>query len=112
MTRSARLAALEKLAYFGPAADPRHLPYSRPPLTVGQIMYGIGSPACLLDAQEKRQLTDRIVGSGVDVNSPAKRLVSAGIGALAGNFIANMFGAGPFNRGIATAIGAKYGYNK
>lgn len=113
MTKSARLAAITKLAYFGPApviGVPCYGP--PPPMTVGQVMYNVNSPFSNFSAQNKRKITDRIVNTGLDVNDPAKKLLHAGIGALAGNFISNAIGAGPFMRGVATALGANYGYTK
>jgi hypothetical protein len=80
-------------------------------MTVGQVMYNANSPMSILSQSDRRKLTDKIVGAGINVNSPAKSLLRAGIGALAGNFISNMLGAGPFMRGVATAAGAQYGYN-
>lgn len=74
-------------------------------------MHDIANPFSPMSRPMARSLTDRIIDSGVDVNSPAKKLLHAGIGALAGNFISNMLGAGPFTRGVATTLGARYGYN-
>lgn len=103
--------ALEKLAYFGAAPVPGSPSFMHPTLTVGQMMYRAGGPYSPLSPAQTRSLNDKIVQTGIDVNSPAKRLLGAGIGALAGNFISNAMGAGPFMRGMATGIGAHYGYN-
>ena len=111
MTAEERTYALEKIAYFGPADVVGSPSYTRPPLTVGQMMYRSGGPYSPLTPVQSRELNDSIVRTGIDVNSPAKSLLHAGIGALAGNFISNALGAGPFMRGMATAIGANYGYN-
>lgn len=111
MTSAERDSALTKLAYFGTAAVAGAPAYFTPPLTVGQVMHDVSSPFSSLPPPLARRVNDDIVGSGVDVNSSAKRLLHAGIGALAGNFISNMLGAGPFMRGVSTALGAKYGYN-
>lgn len=112
MTREARYAAIEKIAFYGPASVTGIPSYTLPPATVGQVMYGAMNPAYGLPPWKARAIMNSIVDSKVDVNSPAKKLMNAGIGALAGNFISNMLGAGPFGRGMATAIGASYGYNK
>ena len=112
MTRGYADIALKKLAYYGPAPVQGAPVFVQPPLTAGQVLYGVGNPAYGLPPWKARAIANGIVRSGVDVNSPAKRLVNAGIGALAGNFVSNMLGAGPFGRGLATAIGASYGYNK
>lgn len=112
MTKEARIAAIEKIAYIGGGYDPEgYCTYRTPPPTVGQFMYNVNGPYSPLSSFEKRKITDRVVDTGIDVNSPAKSLLRAGIGALAGNFLANAFGAGPFMRGVATTIGANYGYN-
>lgn len=111
MTDVDRSRALTKLAYFGSAAVQGSPSFFPAPLTVGQVMHDISNPFSPMSRPMARSLTDRIVNSGVDVNSPAKKLLHAGIGALAGNFISNMLGAGPFARGVATTLGARYGYN-
>lgn len=110
MLDSTRRIALEKLAYFGPAYVAGAPSFYTPPLTVGQVMYNINNPASPLSQSDRRLLTNKIVQTNTNVNSPAKSLLRAGIGALAGNFIATTLGAGPFTRGMATAIGANYGY--
>ena len=111
MTEAIRKEALEKLAYFGPAPVTGAPMYFPPPPTVGQVMYGINGPMSPLSPADKRFLTDKIVNTGINVNAPGKSLIRAGLGALAGNFISNALGVGPFGRGLATAIGANYGYN-
>jgi hypothetical protein len=111
MTRKDRHIALTKLAFFGPAQVQGAPAFAVPPLTAGQVLYGVGNPAYGLPPWKARAIANGIVRSGVDVNSPARKLINAGIGALAGNFVSNMLGAGPFGRGLATAIGASYGYN-
>jgi len=103
--------ALEKLAYYGPAAVTGAPMYFPPPPTVGQVVYNINSPTSQLSPANRRFLTDKIVDTGINVNAPGKSLLRAGLGALAGNFISNALGVGPFGRGLATAIGASYGYN-
>ena len=110
MTKEARISSIMKLAYFGPASL-GHSSYRTPPPTVGQTIYNINGPYSPLQPLDRRMLTDRIVDTGLNVNSPAKNLLNAGLGALVGNFLSNAFGAGPFIRGAATAIGANYGYN-
>ena len=111
MTESIRQEALEKLAYFGPAPVQGVPPYTVPPATVGQVMYGINAPYSPLSPATRRFLNDKIINTGINVNAPGKSLIRAGLGALAGNFISNALGAGPFGRGLATGIGASYGYN-
>ena len=111
MTKGARVNALMKLAYFGPASVIGRCTYRTPPPTVGQTIYNINAPYSQIPQYEKRMLTDSIVDTGINVNSPAKSLFHAGIGALAGNFLSNALGAGPFLRGVATTLGASYGYN-
>ena len=110
MTDRIRAEALTKLAFFGPAPVPGAPYFAPPPLTVGQAMYNVNAFGSPLSMHDKRLINDKIVNSGINVNAPAKSLFRAGIGALAGNFIANALGLGPFNRGLATAIGANYGY--
>jgi hypothetical protein len=113
MTKTARFYALYKLAYFGPApvlGSPNYGP--PPPMTVGQVMYNVNIPSSPLQDADRRRMLDSIVNSGKNVNAPAKSLLNAGIGALAGNFISNALGAGPFMRGFATAVGAINGYNR
>lgn len=110
MTPELRTKALVKLAYFGAAAVPGMQQFTVPPLTVGQVMYNANALGSPMSMHEKRIFMDKVVNSGLNVNDPAKNLIRAGIGALAGNFIANALGLGPFKRGIATAIGANYGY--
>ena len=113
MTKTARVYALYKLAYFGPApvlGAPHFGP--PPPMTVGQVMYNANMPFSPLTGVDRRKMLDSIVNSGKNVNAPAKSLLNAGIGALAGNFISNALGAGPFMRGVATAVGAINGYNR
>lgn len=111
MNRILRERALEKLAYFGPVGVTGTPVYAvPPPPTVGQVMYGINSPYSPLSQADKRFLNDKIVGTGINVNAPGKSLLKAGLGALAGNFISNALGIGPFGRGLATGIGASYGY--
>lgn len=111
MNGAVRRHALEKLAYFGSAPVNGVPVYLTPPPTVGQVMYLANSPMSPLPPASGRFLTDRIVNTGINVNAPAKSLIRAGLGALAGNFISNALGAGPFGRGLATGIGATYGYN-
>ena len=113
MTETVRSLALTKLAYFGPApviGVPHYGP--PPPLTVGQVMYRANMPFLPLSGIDRRKMLDSIVDTGKNVNAPAKSLLNAGIGALVGNFISNQLGAGPFMRGVATAVGANYGYNR
>ena len=110
MTPDLRAKAIIKLAYFGAAPVPGAPQFTSPPLTVGQVMYNANAFGSPLSMQDRRAFTDKVVNSGLNVNDPAKSLIRAGIGALAGNFIANALGLGPFNRGVATAIGANYGY--
>lgn len=110
MTATARTEALTKLAFFGTAYVPGTPVFAPPAPTVGQAMYNVNAFGTPLSPHEKRVITDNIVNSGIDVNAPAKSLLHAGIGALAGNFIANTLGLGPLNKGLATAIGAYYGY--
>ena len=112
MTPDLRAKAITKLAYFGAAPVPGMLQFTSPPLTVGQVMYNANAFGSPLSMHDRRLFTDKVVNSGLSVNDPAKSLIRAGIGALAGNFIANALGMGPFKRGIATAIGANYGYGK
>lgn len=105
-----RKQAIEKLAFFGPAPVTGAPIYRTPPLTVGQSLYSL--PSMNLSPYHQREIHDKIVNSGLHVNKPAKSLLNAGIGALAGNFISTTLGMGPFMRGALTAIGANYGYNK
>lgn len=111
MTYEERMGAIEKLAYFGPAYVAGAPQYVVPPPTVGQVMYGINGPYSPLAPATRRFLNDKITNTGINVNAPGKSLIRAGLGALAGNFISNALGAGPFGRGLATGIGASYGYN-
>lgn len=106
-----RRLALEKLAFHGSAQVIGSPMYYTPPLSVGQVLYHVNSPYNPMTNHQKRQLIDSINGTKIDVNKPAKSLLRAGIGALAGNFISTALGAGPFMRGLSTAIGANYGYN-
>lgn len=138
MHNDIRRKALTKLAFYGSTwvtGSPR---FGIPQLTVGQAMYNLNSqtcnttnnnlstsniymprprttlasdPAFYASALGRRNITDQIVNTGIGVNSPAKSLLHAGIGALAGNFIANALKTGPFVRGLMTATGANYGYN-
>lgn len=110
IAKDTRQRALEKLAFFGPAAVSGSPFYTHPPMSVGQTMYAANASS-FLSTFQKRQINNRIVATGADVNSPVKNILKAGIGALAGNFIANALKAGPFMRGMITATGANYGYN-
>lgn len=111
MNSNIRRAALLKLAYFGPAWVPGAPFYqNQSPTAVGQVIY-MAKQDQSMPPMASRRLTDDIVSTGVNVNSPAKNLFKAGIGALAGNFISNALKAGPFVRGLMTATGANYGYN-
>lgn len=111
MIHAVRKEALEKLAYFGTASVSGTPVYLTPPPTVGQMLYNVNGPYSPLSQSDKRFLSDRIVNTGINVNASGKSLLRAGLGALAGNFISNALGVGPFGRGLATAIGANYGYN-
>lgn len=100
---------LVKSAFSGIAPVPGSPYFTPPPLTVGQTMYNVGVTDGLSPFQ-KRQINGAIVDTGLGVNSPAKNLLKAGVGAMAGNFIGKMLGVGPFWRGVMTATGANYGY--
>lgn len=75
-------------------------------------MYLAKAPKTNIPGMSGRDFTDSVIKTNVNVNAPAKSLLNAGIGALAGNFIANTLKTGPFMRGIMTAAGASYGYNR
>ena len=105
-------AVLCKMAYFGPApvfGSPVLPP--PPPLTVGQVMYNVSAPGSPMSGVQQREFKDQVVHTGLNVNSPARSLLRAGVGAVAGNLISNALGMGPFMRGVMTAAGAGYGYN-
>lgn len=101
--------SLVKSAFSGIAPVPGSPYYVPPTMTVGQTMYNVGVDSSLSPYQ-KRQINGAIVNTGIGVNSPAKNLLKAGVGAMAGNFIGKMLGVGPFWRGVMTATGANYGY--
>lgn len=120
MTSAQRATALVKLAFYpgvfsGSFGHPGTNPiagsttFFAPQITVGQAMTDIGALQTLSMADRRRAL-DQIVSTGIDVNSPAKKLLSAGIGALAGKMVTKALGFGPFAQGVASTIGANYGY--
>lgn len=108
MTGKARLSALSKLAFCGPADVYGSPSFDVPVPTVGQAMTGINANLSI-PAGIRRSALDRIVRTGIDVNSPARKLFGAGLGALAGNLVSRAFGFGLLGRTAATAIGANYG---
>lgn len=103
-----RQRAIEKLAFYGPASVWGTPIYFAPQMTVGQTMTNINANPTLSPFDRRRAL-DQIVSTGIDVNSPAKKLIGAGLGAFAGNLVGKALGMGTFGRAIASLAGAHYG---
>lgn len=106
-----RSLALTKMAFYGDASVRGSPSYLNPSLTVGQTLYDLNSNP-YLPPHKVREAHDSIIASGKDVNSPIKTALKAGIGAFAGNLIANKFlHSGPFMQRVLTTLGANYGIN-
>ena len=112
--RGVAIEAIEKLAFFGTASVSGSPSYAVPRPTLGDMQramlaspYTSGMPPSMA-----RRMSDRLTATGLPVSTPAKSVMKAAIGGLAGNFIANALGTGPFMRGVMTAAGAGIGYNR
>ena len=109
MTHDQRSQALLKLAFYGNAAVAGSVNYFAPQLTVGQAMADINAIQAL-SSYDRRRALDQIVSTGVDVNSPLRSLIGAGLGAFAGKTITKALGFSPFTQGVAATLGGQYGY--
>ena len=109
MTSDQRSQAITKLAFYGNASVNGCPNYFMPQPTVGQMMADLNSLQTITPFERRRAL-DQIVSTGVDVNSPIKSLISAGIGAIAGKAITKALGFSPFAQGVAATLGGQYGY--
>ena len=109
MTSFQKEQALTKLAFYGNAAVAGGVNYFAPQLTVGQAMTDINALQAL-SAYDRRRALDQIVATGVDVNSPIRGLIGAGLGAFAGKAITKALGFSPFTQGVAATLGGQYGY--
>lgn len=110
MTLEEKKDVLQKLAFYGSASVLGSPAYTTPPMTVGQVLYNAGAPSSPFTGSSFRAFSDQVNKSGLNVNSPAKNLFKAGIGALAGNFLGKTLGVSPFFRGVLSTVGANYGY--
>lgn len=109
MTDFQKEQALTKLAFYGNAAVSGSVNYFAPQLTVGQAMTDLAALHAL-SAYDRRRALDQIVQTGVDVNSPLRSLIGAGLGAFAGKTLTKALGFSPFTQGVAATLGGQYGY--